>query len=125
LKRDKKMLCPKCKAEFEPHVTVCGACNVTLVDQLPTEPDCEFRELARAIVCHDRGQLAIAESLLQASEIPYHVPREGGASFLAVPRSIVVPIEFLEEATEILAPLAEPVPGDPNDDSVNDVSDLR
>lgn len=119
------MFCPKCKAEFAPHATVCGACDISLVDQLPTEPACEFRQLARAILCHDRGQLAIAESLLHASEIPYHVTRDGGASFLAVPRSIMVPIEFLEEATDILAPLTEPVTDDPNGDGNNEASDLR
>jgi hypothetical protein len=92
------VICPKCRAEYVPGVSVCYDCGVDLVDALPAEPNRgseapdprwpEYAEpsgappmqfsLVTVFVTSDPGLMAIAETMLESARIPIFV--EGGAA---------------------------------------------
>jgi Putative prokaryotic signal transducing protein len=85
------VICPQCRAEYVPGVTVCFDCGVDLADALaPPEPtkdrsDAEPRRpghaepaaspperfsLVTVLVTSDAGLMAIAQTILESAKIP-------------------------------------------------------
>jgi hypothetical protein len=85
------VICPKCRAEYVPGVTVCFDCDVDLVETLPpldSEKDRLDREprrpeyadphgapperfsLVTVFVSSDAGLMAIAQTILESAKIP-------------------------------------------------------
>ena len=111
------MFCPNCGAEYKPGVTACGDCQVALVAQAPDNTP-RFQDTVRVYESDDQGEIAIAESLLRAAEIPYVVQNALGQSVLGASSrasmiaGIEVRPEVAEAAAKLLADLNEGVAAD-------------
>ncbi|MHC9543259.1 MAG: DUF2007 domain-containing protein [Vulcanimicrobiota bacterium] len=119
------MFCPKCKAEYEPHVRNCKDCQVELVESLPPEPpepEPSYQELVTVYSAPSPAMLDMAQSILQSAEIKYYIKGEliqniiafgtyGGSFNLSVgPPEIQVAPDDAEEARILLNELAENEP---------------
>lgn len=119
------MFCPKCKAEYEPHVRNCKDCQVALVESLPPEPpepEPSYQELVTVYSAPSPAMLDMAQSILQSAEIKYYIKGEliqniiafgtyGGSFNLSVgPPEIQVAPDDAEEARILLNELAENEP---------------
>ena len=118
------MFCPKCKAEYEPHVRNCKECQVELVESLPPlppEPEPTYQELVTVYSAPSPALLDMAQSILKSAEIRYSIKGEliqsiiavgsyGGSFNLSVgPPEIQVAPDDAEEARILLNELAENV----------------
>jgi len=111
--------CPKCRYEYNPHVSKCPDCEETLVSELPPEEEGTFVDaeqyddwvqLARF---NSDGHAHMIEDALRSSGIPVVVLSGAGhfgqtgqmgfSSFRPVGGgfSMVVPAEFAEQADQI------------------------
>ena len=122
------MFCPGCGAEYDPGVTVCGECQVALVEEAPDfEP--HFQNTVCVFESPNQSEIAMAESLLQGAEIPYVVQNEQSQGLIgAIVREsifarIEVKPEFVDAASELLADLNEGVSGDDIDEFYDDEDD--
>ncbi|MGV8122915.1 MAG: DUF2007 domain-containing protein [Candidatus Xenobiia bacterium LiM19] len=119
------MFCPKCKAEYEPHVRNCKDCQLELVESLPPEPpepEPSYQELVTVYSAPSPAMLDMAQSILQSAEIKYYIKGEliqniiafgtyGGSFNLSVgPPEIQVAPDDAEEARILLNELAENEP---------------
>ncbi|NUM52956.1 MAG: DUF2007 domain-containing protein [Candidatus Hydrogenedentes bacterium] len=119
------MFCPGCGAEFDPGVTMCGECQVELVEE---QPDMEphFQDSVCVFETDDKGEIALAESLLQGADIPYVVQNAMGQNILglysraSMMAFIEVKPEHAEAAAELLADLNEGVDSDVLDEVYED-----
>lgn len=80
--RRRKVICPKCRAEYVSGVTACYECGADLVDVLPPEPTvsqpargpgrapAEPFSLVTVSVTFDPGLMGIAQTILQSAKIP-------------------------------------------------------
>lgn len=130
------MYCPKCRAEFRDGFSRCGSCDVELVNELPPEEEQLIDDYSVAMTTTDETMLIIAKSLLDAAEVPYLIRGEDilnvfpGLLIGASSRdsydmmAILVPKEFAEDATEILAGL-ELAENDYEDEDVGDDEDVN
>jgi len=114
------MFCPRCKAEYEPHVTRCKECDVQLIESLPPEPPMEpvYQELVTVYTVPSPALMDMAQSILQSAEIKYFIKGEliqniialgsyGGSFNLSVgPPEIQVAPEDAEEARILLNELS-------------------
>ncbi len=119
------MFCPGCGAEFDPGVTICGECQVALIEEAPDMAP-HFQDTVSIFESDDQGEIAMAESLLQGAEIPYVVQNSLGQNILGMSSrssmiaSIDVKPEFAEAATQLLADLNEGVSADDIDEYYDD-----
>lgn len=108
------MFCPQCGAEFVEGVNECGECNVALVPERPADLDPGYQELVTVYELPSANALPVAESILQAADIPYTVQNETSSLNVVVGKPYIqVPPEYVEEAERLLADLEAPAePGD-------------
>ncbi len=67
--------CPRCKAEYQPHVTACPDCGVDLVDELPVEP--EGKEAVVLVTAATAHEANVIVATLQAVGIPAYTAPPG------------------------------------------------
>ncbi|MDD3927352.1 MAG: DUF2007 domain-containing protein [bacterium] len=88
------MICPECKSEYNPGITVCADCGIPLVTGLPETslPEAkppvankyidnppagsDYEELVTVLQTGDQGLLLLAKSLLEEAGIRYFIPGE-------------------------------------------------
>ena len=80
------MICPECKSEYNPGITVCADCGIPLVAGLPeTEKEKDddnhptgfaYEDLVTVLQTGDQGLFLMAESLLEEAGIHYCVSGE-------------------------------------------------
>jgi len=115
------MFCPRCKAEYEPHVKKCKECDVPLIESLPPEPpplEPVYQELVTVYTVPSPALMDMAQSILQSAEIKYFIKGEliqniialgtyGGSFNLSVgPPEIQVAPDDAEEARILLNELS-------------------
>lgn len=104
--------CPKCRAEFRDGFDICSDCNVSLVDELPSEQEEISLEQAMEYLgtIDDLIALKYITSLLEESKINYRLSTTATTSFLKVTygskqyvsKDIFVEKPRLNEAMEIV-----------------------
>ena len=65
------MFCPSCKYEYIDAITECPDCRVSLIAQLPPEPDPEFVDFAEVLATYNPADVAFLKSLLDSEDIQY------------------------------------------------------
>ena len=113
------MYCPECGGEYREGFTHCADCDVDLVEALPTSPEEDpDTELVTVLEAGDPAELALAESLLRESGIPFFKKGDQlqnlfamgtlgfGFNPVAGPAVLQVAEEHAEAAEQILADLA-------------------
>ena len=104
------MFCPQCRSEYRPGFTHCNDCDVDLVWELPREEHAD-PTLVKAFVTGDPSLLAVAESVLNGSDIPcvirnrYVHPALGGEAFTKAPAEVWVREDDAADARQLLADL--------------------
>ena len=116
------MYCPECRAEFRDEVTTCPDCEVSLVLELPAEPEFSEEDLVVIKETADVAVLPVIKSLLRAAEIPFIVQGDEAMGVLPVGKiglggltsrghglsaGILVPRDREEEARALLTELPE------------------
>ena len=104
------MFCPMCKAEYRPGFTRCSDCEVDLVDTLPPEPSepapefVDYAEYKEVLTTFNPMDVAFIKSILDAENITYFVQGEHFLNVrpLALPARLMVKIDQVEQAEEIL-----------------------
>jgi antitoxin component YwqK of YwqJK toxin-antitoxin module len=71
------MFCPNCGAEYREGFTVCSACNVPLVSELPCQIEPGFIKFVTVYKTGDPAFIAFAKSILQSEGIKYFIRGEG------------------------------------------------
>jgi antitoxin component YwqK of YwqJK toxin-antitoxin module len=71
------MLCPNCGVEYREGFTVCSACNVPLVNELPGQVEPGFMKFVTVYETGDPAFIAFAKSILQSEGIKYFIRGEG------------------------------------------------
>ncbi len=71
------MFCPNCGAEYREGFTVCSACNVPLVNELPGQIEPGFIKFVTVYETGDPAFIAFAKSILQSEGIKYFIKGEG------------------------------------------------
>lgn len=104
------MFCPLCKAEYRQGVTRCSDCEVDLVETLPpesTESAPEFVDYKEVLATFNPMDIAFIKSVLDAGHITYFVQGEHFLNVrpLALPARLMVKIDQVEQAVEILKDL--------------------
>jgi hypothetical protein len=105
------MICPECKAEYRDGFDKCSDCDVDLVDKIVTETE-EYSEVEETrfktvMTSFNQGEIALAKSLLESSNIQYFIQGESFNSLLttSIPVWIKVTEEDFNKATAILKEL--------------------
>ena len=116
------MYCPDCRAEFRDEIAVCPDCEVSLVLELPPEPELDEEDLVSVLETADVSVLPVVKSVLRAAEIPFVVQGDEALGVLPVGRvglggissgghglsaGILVPRDREEEARAVLTELPE------------------
>lgn len=70
------MFCPNCGAEYREGFTVCSACNVPLVKELPHQIEPEFIKFVTVYETGDPAFIAFAKSIFQSEGIRYYFKGE-------------------------------------------------
>jgi len=78
------MFCPECRAEFRDEIVVCPDCEVSLVSELPAEPEFAEDDLVLIRETADVAVLPVIKSLLRAAEIPFIVQGDEAMGVLPV-----------------------------------------
>ncbi len=104
------MFCPKCGKEYEEDIYVCSECGVSLVPELPPDPNKESLELAEfeeILFTPNSGDMAVIKSLLDSDGIIYYFRGEFFSSVhpLAQPARLMVRTDQAKEVEEILGSL--------------------
>ena len=101
------MFCPNCKAEYRQGFEICDDCNVSLVEELPPEPETEFVDYGEVLTTFNPAEIALMKSLLDSEDIPYffHGENFGQMTALAVPAKLMVRKDHVEAARELLKDL--------------------
>ena len=107
------MFCPMCKAEYRPGFTTCSDCEVDLVETLPPDPSdsapkfVDYAEYKEVLTTFNPMDVAFIKSILDAEEITYFVHGEHFLNVrpLALPARLMVKIDQVEQAEEILKDL--------------------
>ena len=127
------MFCPNCGAEYREGFSVCSACNVPLVEELPEQEEPEYIKFVTIYVTGDPAFIALAKSILESEGIKYFIKGEGLQDLFACGRigtgfnPVIGPVEIqvdekdAEKGKEILlsleqAEFEEPGSGEPYDD---------
>ena len=71
------MFCPNCGAEYREGFTMCSACNVSLVTELPGQIEPGFIKFVTVYETGDPALIAFAKSILQSEGIKYFIRGEG------------------------------------------------
>jgi hypothetical protein len=105
------MICPECKAEYRDGFDKCSDCDVDLVDKIVTETE-EYSEVEETrfktvMTSFNQGEIALAKSLLESSNIQYFIQGESFNSLLttSIPVWIKVTEEDFNKAAAILKEL--------------------
>jgi len=104
------MFCPNCRSEYREGFTVCAECNVALVPELPPEPEPEYVEWVTVLTTSDESSALVAETVLEAAEIPCAIKGEGLEEIFPTmnAKEVQVPVEYEEEARQLLEAEAFP-----------------
>ena len=93
------MFCPRCESEYREHVEQCPECEVSLVAELPQR---EKVELVPVLKTNNRPLLAAFQGALASSGIPHYVRGAEAASLMPLNATVVVEVQHLEAAKELL-----------------------
>ncbi|MFW6134234.1 MAG: DUF2007 domain-containing protein [Elusimicrobiota bacterium] len=101
------MFCPKCKAEYREGFTVCAECQVPLVEELPPEPEVEYRELYEVYSTWKIIEADFIKSVLDSHDIECYIHNRYYPSLTpigsgAVPIKVMVPEEDKRKAEKII-----------------------
>jgi hypothetical protein len=101
------MFCPNCKAEYRQGFEKCDDCNVSLVAELPPEPETEYVDYDEVFTTFNSAEIALMKSLLDSEDIPYFFHGETFVQMtgLAVPAKLMVKKDHVETAKELLKDL--------------------
>jgi hypothetical protein len=107
------MFCPICKAEYRQGFTRCNDCDADLVETLPPEPSkstpefVDYAEYKEVLTTFNPMDIAFIKSILDAEEITYFVQGEHFLNVrpLALPARLMVKIDQVEQAVELLKDL--------------------
>jgi hypothetical protein len=100
------MFCPKCRAEYKPGREKCADCGAVLVDKLPNEAEAST-EFVEVLATFNAGDIAMVESLLSETDIPYYFHGENFARVrpLIEPARLMVAKDRADEVRELLKDL--------------------
>ncbi len=113
------MFCPKCGAEYREGFTVCSACNVPLVNELPRQIEPGFIKFVTVYETGDPAFIAFAKSILQSEGIKYFIRGEGLQDLFAGGRlgtgfnPVIGPVEIqvdekdVEKAKDLLSQIEQ------------------
>ena len=101
------MFCPNCRAEYREGFEICDDCNVSLVAELPPEPETEYVDYEEVLTTFNSAEIALMKSLLDSEDIPYFFHGETFVQMtgLAVPAKLMVRKDQAETARELLKDL--------------------
>ncbi len=116
------MFCPECRAELRDEIVVCPDCEVSLVLELPAEPEFSEEDLVLIRETADVAVLPVMKSVLRAAEIPFIVQGDEAMGVLPLGKiglggmtsrghglsaGILVPRDREEEARALLTELPD------------------
>lgn len=116
------MYCPECRAEYRQEITLCPDCEVSLVMELPSEPELSEDDLVLVLETANVAVLPVVKSVLRAAEIPFMVQGDEAMGVLPVGKiglggltakghglsaGIRVPRDREEEARALLTEISE------------------
>ena len=70
------MFCPKCSDEFRASISICPACDVPLVNQLPKQKQAVAEEFVTVATFENQIEASVARGALEAAGIRAFVPEE-------------------------------------------------
>jgi hypothetical protein len=116
------MFCAECRAEYREEITVCPDCEISLVMELPAEPEFTEDDLVLVQETANVAVLPVIKSLLRAAGIPFIVQGDEAMGVLPVGKiglggitskghglsaGILVPRDREDEARALLTELPE------------------
>ncbi len=113
------MFCPQCRTEYREGFDTCTDCGVSLVSELPPEPDREYLEFEEILISLNPGDIAMIKSLLDSEGITYYFRGESSYPF-APPTRLMVQKDRAGEAREILEGLETSEDVTPEDSGSDD-----
>ncbi len=78
------MYCPNCRSEFRQEITSCPDCEISLVVELPPQPEFSEDDLVQVFEATNVAVLPVVKSLLRSAEIPFLVQGDEAMSVLPV-----------------------------------------
>jgi len=113
------MFCPECRSEYVEGITACVDCQVPLVQELPPEPEVEYRDFMPVKTYFSRHEAELARSVLEANGIEATIASDDAGGLqpgLSFTRGVQVLVngDDILEAEEVLKDLenapAPPIP---------------
>ncbi len=98
------MFCPNCKAEYRQGIHRCPDCDVTLVQELPPEPEPEWVEFEEVLSTYNLADIALIKSILEDAGMKYFFQNENFVhlSPLALPARLMVPKNQTAKTLDLL-----------------------
>ncbi len=98
------MFCPECKSEFIEGITKCPVCDISLINELPPEPEPEFVDYKEILGTYNPADVAFLKSLLDSEGITYFFKGEHFMYVrpLADPVRLMVRTDQVAQATDLL-----------------------
>lgn len=101
------MFCPNCRTEYRKGITTCADCGAALVSELPPDKT-DQSDLVTVFRSHELSEVAIAQSILEESEIDFATKGGMSKEILSIgPVEIQVNRDDAGQARELLRALAE------------------
>ncbi len=92
------MFCPICGSGYREGFTECSDCHVALVDQLPPEPEVEFREFVELPVRCDEVRIALIKAAFDEADLDYYF--DGEFASRLIPHPFATRLMIREDQTE-------------------------
>ncbi len=98
------MYCPKCRVEYIDGVTQCADCEMSLVKDLPEEPEADltYVDLETVFSTNDQGEIALVKAILDGENFEYLVQGEIMTQVGAQPVRFMVPKIHLRRVKKLL-----------------------
>ena len=101
------MYCPECKSEFIDGIKICPDCDVSLIEELPPEPEPEFVDFEEVLATYNPADIALLKSILDSEDITYFFKGENFQHVRpwADPARLMIRIDQVEKVTDLIKDL--------------------